>query len=107
MEVQVALVIRGLFICKFADKWVKKLKAARLHLYNPQCSLSMHLAKTKVKTGVQNMIAELLPNGTCLMALNMERRRSPPSIPCITVRARTPTGPRNIWAGPAPARLPL
>ncbi len=60
-----------------------------------------------VKTGVQNMMAELLPSGTCLIALNMESSSRPPNMPCITVRTRTPAGPSRVSAGPLPARWPL
>ena len=60
----------------------------------------MHGAKMNVKTGVQNMMAELFPSGMCLIALNMQRRRRPPSMPCITVRHLTPRGPRKMSLAP-------
>ena len=60
------------------------------------CSPSIHEAIRKVNTGVQNIMADALPRGTILIAVNTAAKSKPPSRPCVTVRMRDPTGPRYI-----------
>lgn len=82
------------------------MKRVMADLYIPHCSLSMHGASKNVNTGVQNMIAELFPNGTCLIALNIDKSKIPPRIPCRTVRFLTPAGPNSISGIPILDRVP-
>ena len=41
-------------------------------------------------------MADALPRGTILIAVNTAAKSKPPSRPCVTVRMRDPTGPRYI-----------
>ena len=60
-------------------------------------SPSINGAIKKVKTGVQNMMADAFPRGTILTPLNMAAKRTPPNKPWTTVRTLTSFGPKNMF----------
>ena len=51
---------------------------------------------TQKLTGVQNMIAETFPKGTCLTATKMVRSNMPPKIPWRKSMVRFSRGPMNL-----------
>ncbi len=62
-------------------------------LYAPIRSLSMQMAKMKVKTGVVKVMVAESPKGTCLTEKKMHMRLNPPRKPLHANKTLVPGGP--------------